>query len=60
MFFLKFWIRSAERELATAHRRVVYHHKIPAFDKALKEGSWELNAGGMKAYFEALTMADEG
>ena len=51
--------RSAEREQATAHRRVIFHHKIVQFDKALEEASWELNAGGMKVYFEALTMAPD-
>ena len=51
--------RSAERALATAHRRIIYHYKNPEFDKALEQGSWELNAGGMKAFHEALTMADD-
>ena len=51
--------RSAERAQVTDNRRVVYHHKIPEFERALEQGSWELNAGGMKAFYEALNMAND-
>ena len=51
--------RSSERAQASVNRRVIFHHKVPEFDKALEQASWELNAGGMKAFYEALNMAND-
>ena len=51
--------RSSERELATINRRVIFHHKNPKLNEALERASWDLNAGGMKVYFEALKMSHD-
>ena len=50
--------RSENRQRNIFSKRLVIYHKDPKYRLALEAASWELNAGGMRVFHQAIEMCD--
>ena len=51
--------RFLERKLLVGNKRIKYFHKVPIFQEALNEASWQLNPVGIKLLFECIKLAEK-
>ena len=51
--------RFLERKLLVGNKRIKYFHKVPIFQDALNEASWQLNPVGIKLLFECIKLAEK-